>query len=148
MLGSLFIDSSIIVFRLLDEGLLKTEVELRTQGSQSRPKTQKNSRPRPRTALLETKDRNARGLGQGPRTQAQVLSKKKKKMFKRIFQAISKKINIKNVFKKILQAFSKRGQLKRDLPIFCKISGVFQQNLIGLKTSAVLELRTGQFSKT
>ena len=41
---------------------------------------QKNPRPRPRTALprtdpLEAKDRNARG--QGPRTQAQVFSKKK-----------------------------------------------------------------------
>ena len=40
----------------------------------------KNLRPRPRTAFprtepLEAKDRNARGLG--PRTQAQVLSKKK-----------------------------------------------------------------------
>ena len=42
----------------------------------------KNPRPRPRTAFprtdtLEAKDRSARG--QGPRTQAQVLSKKKKK---------------------------------------------------------------------
>ena len=40
----------------------------------------KNTRPRPRTALpridpLEAKDRNAQG--QGPRTQPQVLSKKK-----------------------------------------------------------------------
>ena len=32
---------------------------------------------RPRTGVLEAKDRNARGTGQGPRTQAQVLSKKK-----------------------------------------------------------------------
>ena len=44
----------------------------------------KNPRPGPRTAFprtdtLEAKDRNARGQGQGPRTQAQVLSKKKKK---------------------------------------------------------------------
>ena len=42
----------------------------------------KNPRPRtafPRTDTLEAKDRNARGLGQGPRTQAQVLSKKKRK---------------------------------------------------------------------
>ena len=53
----------------------------------------KNPRPRPRTAFprtdtLEAKDRNARG--QGPRTQAQVLSKKKK-VFTKIFQAISTK---------------------------------------------------------
>ena len=44
----------------------------------------KNPRPRPRTAFprtdtLEAMDRNARGQGQGPRTQAQVLSKKIKK---------------------------------------------------------------------
>ena len=40
-----------------------------------------------RTDTLEAKDRNARGKGQGPRTQAQVLSKKKKKVFKNLFQA-------------------------------------------------------------
>ena len=57
----------------------------------------KNPRPRPRTAFprtdtLEAKDRNARDQGQGPRTQAQVLSKKKKKkVFTKIFQAISTK---------------------------------------------------------
>ena len=54
----------------------------RTQGSRPRPKIQKNPRSRPRTALprtdpLEAKDRNARGQGQGPRTQAQVFSQKK-----------------------------------------------------------------------
>ena len=41
----------------------------------------KNPRPRtafPRTDTLEAKDRNARGQGQGPRTQEQVLSKKKR----------------------------------------------------------------------
>ena len=37
----------------------------------------KNPRPRPRTDPLEAKDRNARGQGQGPRTQPQVFSKKK-----------------------------------------------------------------------
>ena len=55
----------------------------------------KNPRPRltprtalPRTDLLEAKDRNARG--QGPRTQAQVFSKKK--VFKKVFQAISNSV--------------------------------------------------------
>ena len=43
----------------------------------------KNPRPRPRTTFprtepLEAKDRNVRG--QGPRTQAQVFSKKKKRL--------------------------------------------------------------------
>ena len=49
----------------------------------------KNPRPRPRTALprtdtLEAKDRNARG--QGPRTQAQVLSRKKKRSSQKFFR--------------------------------------------------------------
>ena len=74
----------------------------------------------PRTDTLEAKDRNARGQGQGPRTQAQVLSKtnglhknfsgdlkknekNKKRVFTKIFQAISKK----NVFQKIFQAIHK-----------------------------------------
>ena len=63
-----------------------------TQGSRPRPRTQKNPRPRtafPRTDPLEAKDRNARGQGQGPRTQAQVFSPPKKKVFKKVFQAIS-----------------------------------------------------------
>ena len=56
----------------------RPELESRTQGSRPRPRTQKNPRPRtalPRTDPLEAKYRNARGLG--PRTQAQVFSKKK-----------------------------------------------------------------------
>ena len=57
----------------------------RSQGS--RPRIQKNLRPRPRrhipaTDPLEAKDRNTLGLGQGPRTQrGSVLQKKKKKVF-------------------------------------------------------------------
>ena len=67
----------------------------------------KNPRPRPRTAFprtdtLEAKDRNARG--QGPRTQAQVLSKKKKK---RSSQKFFKRSPLKNVFQKIFQALHK-----------------------------------------
>ena len=47
----------------------------------------KNPRPRtafPRTDPLEAKDRNARGQGQGPKTQAQAFSKKK--IFKNFFR--------------------------------------------------------------
>ena len=70
----------------------------------------KNPRPRPRTAFprtdtLEAKYRNARGQGQGPRTQAQVLSKKKKKkVCTKIFQAISTK---KTFFKKFFKRSTK-----------------------------------------
>ena len=68
----------------------------------------KNPRPRPRTAFprtdtLEAKDRNARGQGQGPRTQAQVLSKKKKRSSKKFFRRSPQK----NVFQKIFQPLHK-----------------------------------------
>ena len=96
----------------------------------SRPRTQKNPRPRPRprtafprTEPLEAKGRNARGQGQGPRTQAQVLSKKKK-VFTKIFQAISTK-------KRFPKNFSSAPQ-----------------NFNNSKNTAVLEARTGQFSRT
>ena len=67
-----------------------TEVELRTQGSRPSPRTQKNPRPRPRTAHprtdpLAAKDKNVRGQGQGPRTQAQAFSKKEKRSSKFFF---------------------------------------------------------------
>ena len=92
------------------------EVESRTQGSRPRPRTQKYPRPRPRTAFprtdtLEAKDRNARG--QGPRTQAQVVSKKKG-LHKNFSGDLKKKIFFlfkrspqKNVFQKIVQALHK-----------------------------------------
>ena len=68
----------------------------------------KNPRPRPRTAFprtdtLEAKDRNVRGQGQGPRTQAQVLSKKKKRSSQKFF----KRSHRKNIFQKIFQALHK-----------------------------------------
>ena len=84
--------------------------------------TKKNPRPRPRTAFprtdtLEAKDRNARGQGQGPRTQAQVLSEKKKGLHKnfsgdlqkkkRSSQKFFKRSPQNNVFQKIFQALHK-----------------------------------------
>ena len=89
------------------------EVESRTQRPRPRTKKKKNPRPRPRTARprtdpLETKKRNDRGQGQGPRTQeVSVLKKKvlqtnfsrnlKKKFFKNIFQAIYKILSIQKI---------------------------------------------------
>ena len=40
------------------------------------------------------------------------------------------------------------GKQKRYLQIFREVSGVFQQNFNGSKNNAVLEPRTGQFSRT
>ena len=79
----------------LTVGLGLAEVESRTQGSRPRPRT-----AFPRTDTLEAKDGNARG--QEPRTQAQVLSEKKRssqKFFRRSPQ--------KNAFQKISQALHK-----------------------------------------
>ena len=81
----------------------------------------KNPRPRPRTAFprtdtLEAKDRNARGQGQGPRTQAQVLSKKtrssqeffrRSSKKKRSSQKFFKRSPRKNAFQKIFQPLHK-----------------------------------------
>ena len=56
-----------------------TEVESRTQGSSPRPRTQKNF-------AAKAMDRLSRGQGQGLRTQTQVFSKRKKKVFKNFFR--------------------------------------------------------------
>ena len=116
--------------------MYRPEVESRTQGSRPRPRTQKNPRPRPRpsfprTDTLEAKYRNARG--QGPRTQAQVLSKKKE-VFTKIFQAILKK----KVFTKIFQATSTTKRFPKNF-------SSAPQNFNNSRNSAVFEPRTGQF---
>ena len=75
----------------------------RGQGQGQEHKKNPRPKPRPRTAFprtdtLEAKDRNARGQGQAPRTQAQVLSKTKKKVFTKIFQVISTKKRFPKIF--------------------------------------------------
>ena len=104
----------------------------------------KNPRPRPRTAFprtdtLEAKDRNARGQGQGPRTQAQVLSKKKKGLHKN-FSGDLQKIK-KKVFTKIFLAIPTKDRFPKNF-------SSAPQNFNNSKNSAVLEPRTGQFSRT
>ena len=47
-----------------------------------------------------------------------------------------------------LSLCSNCGKQKRYLQIFHEVSGAFQQNFNGSKNSAVLEPRTGQFSRT
>ena len=99
----------------------------------------KNPRTRPRTAFprtdtLEAKDRNARGQGQGPRTQVQVLSKKKRSSQK-FFRRSQKK---KNFF---FQAISTKNRFPKNF-------SSAPQNFNNSKNSAALEPRTGQFSRT
>ena len=89
--------------RVLKERKCKKKKQRWSRGHKARGQGQghkKNPRPRPRTALprtdpLEAKDKNARG--QGPRTQAQVFSKKKglQKFFSGVLQK-RKKRSLKN----------------------------------------------------
>ena len=98
-------------------------MESRTQGSRPRPRTRKKSEAKARTALprtdtLEAKDRNARGQGHKRKCSP------KKKVFTKIFQAISTK-------KRFPKNFSSAPQ-----------------NFNNSKNTAVLEPRTGQFWRT
>ena len=107
---------------------LTPEVESRTQGSRPRPRTQKKSEAKAKDSLSE--DTHSRGQGQEcsrPRTKDQGHKRKcspKKKVFTKIFQAISTK-------KRFPKNFSSAPQ-----------------NFNYSKNSAVLEPRTGQFSRT
>ena len=49
---------------------------------------------------------------------------------------------------KIFLAISNCETQKRSSQIFREVSGVFQQDFNGTKSSAVLDPRTGQFSRT
>ena len=120
----------------------------------------KNPRPRPRTAFprtntLEAKDRNARGQGHKRKCSPK---KKKKKVFTKIFQAIFKK---KKKKKGLHKNFSGDLQKKKKKKVFTKIFQAIStekrclknfssapQNFNNSKNSAVLEPRTGQFSRT
>ena len=97
----------------------------------------KNPRPRtafPRTDTLEAKDRNARGQGHKRKCSPKKSSSQKffrrspKKKEKRSSQKFFKRSPRKNVFQKIFQALHK----------------IFYNS----KNTAVLEPRTGQFSRT
>ena len=129
-------------------------MESRTQGSRPRPRTQKKSEAK--DSLSE--DRHSRGQGQEcsrPRTKDTSASalqkkrssqkffrrspKKKKKVFTKIFQAISKKK--KKVFTKIFQAISTKKRFPNNV-------SSAPQNFNNSKNTAVLEPRTGQFSRT
>ena len=92
---------------------------------EAKAKDTKNPRPRtafPRTDTLEAKDRNARGQGQGHKRKCS--PPPKKKVFTKIFQVISTKKRFPKNFSSAPQSFNNS------------------------KNTAVLEPRTGQFSRT
>ena len=90
---------------------------------------------RPRTGMLEAKAKD-----QGHK--AQVLSKKKKKRSsQKFFRRFPKKKKKKKVFTKIFQAISTKKRFPKNF-------STAPQNFNIPKNSAVLEPRTGQFSRT
>ena len=107
----------------------------------------KNPRPRtafPKTDTLEAKDRNARGQGQGPRTQSASALQKKKRSSQKFFRRSpkkKKKKKKKKVFTKIFQAISTKKRFPKNF-------SSAPQNYNIPKNSAVLEPGTGQFSRT
>ena len=83
----------------------------------------------------------AKAKDQGHKAQVLSKKKKKKKVFTKIFQAISKKKKKKKVFTKIFQAISTKKRFPKNF-------STAPQNFNIPKNSAVLEPRTGQFSRT
>ena len=123
--------------------VLVAEVESGTQGSRPRPRTQKKSEAKAKNCLSE--DRHSRGQGQEcsrprPRTKDTSASAlQKKKVFTKIFLAISKKK--KKAFTNIFQAISTKKRFPKN---FSSASQTFNNS----KNTAVLEPRTGQFLRT
>ena len=101
-------------------------MESRTQGSRPRPRT-----AFPRTDTLEAKDRNARGQGQGPRTQsASALQKKKKGLHKNFSGDLQKKKKKKGLHKYFSSDLQKKKKKKRSSQKFFKrspLKNVFQK---------------------
>ena len=96
-----------------------SEVESKTQGSRPRPRTHKN---------FEAKNRPSRSKDQGPRTQTQVFSKKKKKRSSKIFFKRSQRKVFKKVFqaKKVFKNFvSDDLYLKKPKKGLCRFSARF-----------------------
>ena len=85
----------------------------------------------------------AKAKDQGHKAQVLSKKKKKKKVFTKMFQAISKKKKKKKkkVFTKIFQAISTKKRFPKNF-------STAPQNFNFSKNTAVLEPRTGQFSRT
>ena len=119
---------------------------------------------RPRTGMLEAKDQGHKAQvlskkkkGLHKNFSSDLQKKKKKKVFTKIFQAISKKKKKKRSSQKFFRRSPKKKKKKVFTKIFQAIStkkrfpknfSTAPQNFNFPKNSAVLEPRTGQFSRT
>ena len=90
-----------------------------------------------------------------PRTKNTGASILQKKKFLKKFSSNLKKRSSKIFFRRkrsskifFFRQFPLEKNKKRSTQIYCKVSGAFQQNFNGSKNSALLEPRTGQFSRT
>ena len=118
-------------------------MESRTQGSRPRPRprTQKKSEAKAKDSLSE--DRHSRGQGQEcsrPRTKDTSASALQKKGLHKNFSG-----DLQNKKKRSSQKFFKRSPQKN---VFKKIFQTLHKNFNNSKNTAVLEPRTGQFSRT
>ena len=133
---------------------LLSEVELRTQGSRPRPRTQKKSEAEAKDSLSE--DRHSRGQGQGQPFRGQTLSRPRTGMLEAKDQEHKRKCSPKKRSSKI---FFRRSPKKKGLhknfssdlhkqTFSKKFFKRSPQNFNNSKNRAVLEPRTGQFSRT
>ena len=127
-------------FAIISPTYQYSEVESRTQGSRPRPRTQKKSEAKALAKDSLSEDRHSRGQGQEcsrprPRTKDTSASalQKKKKVFTKIFQAISTK----NVFQKFFQALHKILTIQKI--VLSSRRG--QANFWGLSQGQGLDLR-------
>ena len=121
--------------RLEAKAKAKDTKKIRGQGQGQGQPFRGQTLSRPRTGMLEAKAKD-----QGHK--AQVLSKKKKKRSsQKFFRRSPKKKKKKKVFTKIFQAISTKKRFPKNF-------STAPQNFNIPKNSAVLEPRTGQFSRT
>ena len=113
-------------------------MESRTQGSRPRPRTQKKIRGQGQGQPFRGQTLSRPRTGMGPRTQAQVFSKNKG-LLKNFSGDLQKKK--KKGLQKIFQAISTKNRFLKN---FSSAPQIFNNS----KNTAVLEPRTGQFSRT
>ena len=123
-------------------GVEDTRLEAKAKDTK-KPKAKDTKNPRPRTAFprtdtLEAKDRNARGQGQGPRTQTQAFSKKRSSKF---FFRRSQKKSLQKFFSGDLHKKRSRKKLFQSIYKILTIQKIVlspsrgQGNFRGLETS-------------
>ena len=118
------------------EAKAKDTKKIRGQGQGQGQPFREQTLSRPRTGMLEAKAKD-----QGHKAQVLSKKKKKKKRSSQKFFRRSPKKKKKKVFTKIFQAISTKKRFPKNF-------STAPQNFNFPKNSAVLEPRTGQFSRT